>query len=67
MAEERVQSRVWLVNGQSVTVLGDIEKVKNTLDQWQGFAPLTREADRVYVQPQHVTHIEDALPEPQRR
>jgi len=63
MAEDGPQSRVWLVNAESVTVLGDVDQVKATLEKWRGgFAPLEREADKVYVHPQHVTHVEDAAP-----
>jgi hypothetical protein len=68
MAHESPQSRVWLVTGESVLVVGDIDQVKTTLEgSTPGFAPLTRPADRIYVHPQHVTHIEDAVIEPPRR
>jgi hypothetical protein len=68
MAEDGPQSRVWLVNAESITVNSDIDAVRKTLDMWRGgFAPLKREADKVYVHPQHVTHIEDAVPKPARR
>jgi hypothetical protein len=68
MAEDGPQSRVCVVNAESITVEGDIDQVRKTLETWRGgFAPLKREADRVYVDPQHVTHIEDALVKPARR
>ena len=49
---------LWLVNGERVTVDGDIQQVVSSLDAGRRtFVELKRGEESVYVHPGHVTHF----------
>jgi hypothetical protein len=60
MAEESPRTRIWLINGESITVEDDIERVVATLNAGRGLTALPTGEDKTYVNPQHVTHLRDA-------
>jgi uncharacterized protein YlzI (FlbEa/FlbD family) len=58
MAEESPRTRISLINGESITIDGDIEQVVATLKAGQGnLTELQTGEDRTYVNPEHVTHL----------
>jgi hypothetical protein len=58
---EGTWSRIWLVNGRTVTVYGEVDQVVKTLESSRGgFATMKSGETDVRVNTSHVTHVEEA-------
>jgi hypothetical protein len=64
MADDSV---VWLVNGENVVVRGTAGVVVTQLNAGRGALTALDREDRLYVNPNHVTHVESVRPADETR